>query len=603
MESLIPMESLDQSLRRREEWRRKAQSSPVEKRAELYRCQGSIEHWCNHWCYTFDPRRTPSILPFDLFPKQAEFLRWVRDRELGQEDGLVEKSRDMGVTWLCCLHALHGWRFRRSYAVGFGSRKLDLVDRKGDPDCIFEKIRFLIDWLPRWMLPRRFTRAKHSGYCKILNPANGASITGEGGDGIGRGGRKAVYFVDEAAFLEHPQLVERSLSETTRCRIDVSTPNGPGNPFAVKRHSGTVSVFTLHWRSDPRKDEAWYAEKKRTKDAVTIAQELDIDYSASVEGITIPAKWVRAAVNLKLPRGAFVVGGADIAEMGRDRTVLMPRRGPVVLDPIDWGQVNTTETAWRLADESTKLDVQILNYDVCGIGTNIRGTWQSSTRVLTFTPVAVNSGEAPSRAFWPDGRTSKELFVNLRAEMWWTLRARFERTYEFVELSVKHPPEDLISIPDHPQLIAELSLPLHRRMDNGKIKIESKEDMRQRGVKSPDFADALCLSFAPDEGPPVSIRPLNVRPDAGPPATPEGPPRKLLKWIAATQSWQPRPEWQGETIYLPDSKSESESAYALCVFYRLLDQPEPDAPDLPEETRKQVESRVKEAMQKRKLIP
>ena len=55
----------------------------------------------------------------------------------------------------------------------------------------------------------------------------------------------------------------------------------------------------------------------------------------------------------------------------------------------------------------------------------------------------------------------------------------------------------MISIPDDPQLIAELSLPLYQFTGSGKIRIEGKEDMRRRGVKSPDRADALMYSFAP----------------------------------------------------------------------------------------------------------
>jgi phage terminase large subunit len=54
----------------------------------------------------------------------------------------------------------------------------------------------------------------------------------------------------------------------------------------------------------------------------------------------------------------------------------------------------------------------------------------------------------------------------------------------------------MISIPDHPQLIQELSYPLHYRGENGRIRIESKADLKRRGLKSPDFAEALVLSEA-----------------------------------------------------------------------------------------------------------
>src|SRR5262249_15330507 len=98
---------------------------------ELAVCAADPVHWVNRWGWTYDPRELVSTLPFDLFPRQVEFLRWLAEREARQEDGLVEKSRDMGASFLCCAHALHGWLFRPGYQVGFGSRKLEYVDEKG----------------------------------------------------------------------------------------------------------------------------------------------------------------------------------------------------------------------------------------------------------------------------------------------------------------------------------------------------------------------------------------------------------------------------------------------------------------------------------------
>lgn len=463
------------------------------------RCRRDVVHWVNNWCWTYDPRERVATLPLDLFPKQADFLHWLREREGKRQNGLVEKSRDTGVTWLCCAYAVHGWLYRDGYSVGFGSRKEKYVDEVGDPDSIFEKVRILIDNLPAWMRPRGYTRDKHAAFCKVLNPVNGATITGEAGSNIGRGGRKAIYFVDEAAFIERAHLIDRSLSATTDVRIDVSTPNGPGNPFARKRHSGIVKVFTMHYRDDPRKTPEWAAKKKSEEDPVTWAQEYEIDYTASVEGITIPAAWVRAAVELKLPATGRMVAGLDIAEEGNAQSVFIPRRGPVVNMPIAWGQLNTTQTAWRARDEAQRLNVSTLHYDCVGLGLGVKGTWQSAERPLGFVADPVNTGDAPSDIVWPDGTTSKQRFLNRRAELWWLLRVRFEKAFEFREKGVRHhKPEDMISIPNHPQLIAELSQPLCFRTETGKIKIESKDDMRRRGVKSPDHADALVLAMIPD---------------------------------------------------------------------------------------------------------
>jgi len=508
--------------------------------AEYALCLRDVVHWATHWAWTYDPREPISLIPFEPWAKQADFLNWLGEREKLQEDGLAEKSRDTGVTWLCCAFAVHRWLFRDGYQCGFGSRKLEYVDKRGDPKCIFEKIRFLIDNLPKWMLPQGFRREEHSAYAKLSNPANGASITGEGGDNIGRGGRSTVYFVDEAAFLEHPAIVDRALSQTTRCRIDVSTPNGPGTPFATKRFSGKCSVFIFDWRDDPRKNEfivrddvgkvmlrghgerptdlpvgytaiyPWYEEQKRRFDPVTVAQEIDRDHSASVEGICIPGAWVRAAVNLKLPdvqndQKEWIhyvpqdagVCALDISEEGKDKNVLTHRRGPIVSMPIAWSQCNTTETAHRAAELVEKMGATALNYDCVGVGAGVRGALMTFEKKLKFMPNAINTGEKPSLTSWKDGKTSQERFVNQRAELWGFLRARFEKAYEFAELGIAHPPEEMITIPNCPELIADLSLPLWFRTETGKMKLESKEKMRLRGIKSPDYGDSLAMLFAP----------------------------------------------------------------------------------------------------------
>jgi hypothetical protein len=76
------------------------------------------------------------------------------------------------------------------------------------------------------------------------------------------------------------------------------------------------------------------------------------------------------------------------------------------------------------------------------------------------------------------------------------MRRRFERTYEDVNGIKRWPEEELVGIPNDTELVSQLSQPLVKYMPGGKIQLESKADMRKRGVKSPDRADALILAFA-----------------------------------------------------------------------------------------------------------
>ena len=87
----------------------------------------------NDWGMTSDPRNAernlPVSVPFLLFDKQAEYIVWLRERWLSSEDGLAEKSRDMGVSWLCVAFAVWMWLFHGGTVVGFGSRKEEYVAR------------------------------------------------------------------------------------------------------------------------------------------------------------------------------------------------------------------------------------------------------------------------------------------------------------------------------------------------------------------------------------------------------------------------------------------------------------------------------------------
>jgi phage terminase large subunit len=486
---------------------RKSGDATLGRKLEMDRCRSDIVHWLTHWVSTFDPRNSakglPTTVPFDPWPKQIEFLRWLKEREKTVTHGLAEKSRDAGLSFLCCAYALHGWLYREGFTAGFGSHKVEQVDKKGDPKSLFEKIRFMLRLLPKWMLPKGFKEKEHSSQLKLINPANGATITGEGGDNIGRGGRTTLYVIDEAAHLEHPEMIDSSLSMNTDIRIDVSTPNGPGNPFAMKRFGGEVSVFSMKWTDDPRKTQEWYDTFRRVHGPVVTASQVDIDYTASIEGITIPAAWVRAAVNLFLPESGPMVAGLDVGEEGPDLSTFIPRRGPVVKDPISWEKCLTNETAWRAAEHANRLGVTVVFYDAIGVGVGVKSTYNTALaeedltkrKRLRFRPQGIISNATPSDFVWPDGITSKERFANLKAELWWFLRCRFEKSYEYLTQGVAHPPEEMISIPDHPQLIAELSLPLHHYTLSGRVQIESKKDMRARGVKSPNFADALAFTM------------------------------------------------------------------------------------------------------------
>jgi phage terminase large subunit len=503
-------ESLRQSLIRRLQTLDKINRDPQLQAIAWARAAKDPVWWFNTFCWTYDPRGAanglPAYLPFDLFPRQEELIRWLDDRVAASEEGLVEKSRDVGWTWVAAGFALHKWLFAPGFKTTFGSRKEVYVDRIGDPDSIFGKLRLLLDRLPHWMLPCGFNRSEHDNYLRLINPANGNTITGEAGDNMGRGGRSTCYIVDEGAFIEHADKVDAAIVANANTRIWASSVNGTGNVFYRKRHSGHIPVFRFHWSDDPRKDAAW-AEAKQlelSSTPATWAAEYDIDYAASVEGICVPAKWVESSRRLakalnRQPQGPGVAG-LDVGA-GRAKSVLIPKFGPVVLMPTFWKTVDNIHVTHAAIDAAQQVGAGQINYDASGVGNTVTSTLvTANTGGVTVTPV--NVGIPPTETLMPDGRMATEWFGNLKAQLWWAMRDAFKATHEHLRYlegyddGVPHAEDELILLPDCNELVGQISLPKWFRNEGGKIVIESKKQLALRGVPSPDYAEALTLCYA-----------------------------------------------------------------------------------------------------------
>jgi hypothetical protein len=334
-------------------------------------------------------------------------------------------------------------------------------------------------------------------------------MTGEAGDNIGRGDRTSLYFVDEAAFLERPEVAEGSLSQTTNCRIDVSTANGLGGPFHRKVTTWPAErVFRFHWRDDPRKDDAWYEKQANELDPVTLAQEVDIDFAASVEGVLIPSAWVQAAIDAhdKLgikPTGARS-GALDVADEGKDTNAFCGAHG-VMIDVLEeWSGkgddiFGTVIKAFALCDEH---DYRSFRYDADGLGAGVRGDARiANEKRAGRRPVHVDAFRGSASVVDPDredvkGRKNEDFFANLKAQSWWSLRTRFQKTFRAVTERAAFDPDEIISISStialRQKLCMELSQPTYSINSAGKILVDKTPD----GTKSPNLADAVMIRMA-----------------------------------------------------------------------------------------------------------
>lgn len=283
------------------------------------------------WTYAVKDSADRPNVPFILYDFQADVVRKM-DAALGKHSLLIEKSRDLGLSWVVTTMFLWRWIFRPLQSFLMASRKESLVDERGNPDCLFWKMRFALSMLPPWLRPPMELiedRSMHLG-----NLVNGSSIDGESTQGnVGRGGRRTAILLDEFAAVECGEAVLTATHSATNCRLFVSTPQGASGAFYDTRNKllekNPDRVIRLHWSQHPLKAQGlyrgdasgnleildksieyppdydfvrdgklrslWYDEMCNEASSDTeIAAELDINYEGSAGGPLIKAELLSA---------------------------------------------------------------------------------------------------------------------------------------------------------------------------------------------------------------------------------------------------------------------------------------------------------------------
>lgn len=512
--------------------------------AHAYYAEHPVE-FIEHWMDTFDPRSADRpggmvSMPFLMFQRQRELIEFVYECIAQKNNGLVEKARDVGATWLCCGASVHLWRYRKGAQVGWGSRKEDLVDNIGDPKTIFEKMRMIIRKIPNIFHPPGFNPNKHMPFERIINPDSGAAIIGEAGDSIGRGGRTLVYFKDESAHYERPDAIEAALSQNTNTAIDISSVTGPGTLFHRKRQAAEIwtkgkvqtrrkiQLFVFDWRDHPLKDNAWYdAEERMHRDQGTLhilRQEVDRDYLSSQGNSIIKPEWVRASLDahkkirgLDIGQWTCALDVADSAPDDRlDKNAMLMRKGLTIMFAEQWGERDPGVTARRaiatMQDVLTRRDRGAFYYDSVGIGAAVKSEINRLTlddvetaRLLEHIKFAPwNAGAAvilPEAKVIPNDLKSplnKDFFANMKAQAWWSLARRFHRTYQVLKEGKKHPTDMLISISSDTRYLTEIETELCQPVQTQDKRLRYLVDKKPKGAKSPNLGDcAMMLYFTP----------------------------------------------------------------------------------------------------------
>ena len=272
---------IDENLTLRLEFHRKCEQNETSKQQAVLLFKSDVVSFFNLCLWTYDPRKDPSDRPFLLYDYQENYVNKINQYIIEGKSLLTEKSRDVGVTWMILGVFLYRWMFfEENYLVG--SRKEDLVDKLGDITSLFERIRYMINTMPQWLVPVCGIDKKNiKNYMKLFK-ANQASITGEStNQDFSRQGRYNAILLDEFASWDVAEQAWTACGDTAPSKFPVSTPKGSHNKFSRLKKSGQIEVETLHWHLHPEKDNKWYEVQKATRSAKDIAQELDINYTIS----------------------------------------------------------------------------------------------------------------------------------------------------------------------------------------------------------------------------------------------------------------------------------------------------------------------------------
>lgn len=499
-----------------------------------------------HWCDTYDPRNVgtskPTWMPFILFTRQVQLVEFVLDCLWKEQPGLVEKCRTMGATWICVAISIWLWLFYPGVGIGWGSQKADSVDVLGDPDSIFEKIRLMISRLPDVFKPPGL-RDEHLKQMTCTNPDNGSVISGQVGDNIGRGGRKRIFFLDEAAHYAHPELIEAAISENTKVPIYISSVNGIGNLFYRKREAGIdwypgaeiepgfTRVFVMDSHEHPEFTEEWhrvkYAKHVREGTVHIYAQEIARDYAASVQGTIIDKQWLDACIDahikLGLPDGGPRIAGLDIGDSeDGDRNALSIRESSKLISTQEWVARDPGVTARRAIGICVDNDIPELQYDAVGLGSNVKSevnrlkdddAFPKGLRVVPW-----NAGGKvlhPAERVVPDDRQSaknKDFFFNLKAQAWWHLRTIIYNTYSAIEANGRYDaetgmvmcpsgatydPTELFILPSDLPLLHKVTKELCQPTASKGSKLKLVIDKAPEGTRSPNIADSIVMAYWP----------------------------------------------------------------------------------------------------------
>jgi hypothetical protein len=310
-------------------------------------------------------------------------------------------------------------------------------------------------------------------------------------------GRRVLVVIDEANGVSAPlwEAVKGLVVNEDSRILAIGNPHEPQGPFyeacrAKSWHVLHISVFdTPNFTNEPVPEKAqaelvgpFWVEQRRAEglegtpwwQAKVLGQ-----FPDTASNAIIPLAWVEAARARGHVPDAREWAGLDVARFGSDDSCLVEGSGNgpediAIVHGQDTMQVAGMGMAYLHRRRGT------LAVDVIGVGGGV------VDRIREQRPpgsvLAVNVAETPDH--------DPDLLVNLRAQVWWDLRRALDPSSGDEPLSLAR-----LDDTTYQRLRSELTAPTYRMTSSGKVQVESKDEMKARGLPSPDVADAFCLAL------------------------------------------------------------------------------------------------------------
>lgn len=218
-------------------------------------CRQDILLYVNTFVYQFNPKKLGEpVGPFITWEFQDRGFRWMLECVEQQKDGVVEKSREQGWSWMVLilqdwLSIFHEWT--KHFCM---SRNFDAVDKPLDSDSLFWKIDFMHERLPDWLLGEVRRRKGVFEFQRTRSGITSQASTGE----AGVGGRATTALIDELGKIKEDHEVVAYTADTSDCRFFVSTHTGVGTAFHRLTQRPEVRKFVSHWSEHPIKSKGLY---------------------------------------------------------------------------------------------------------------------------------------------------------------------------------------------------------------------------------------------------------------------------------------------------------------------------------------------------------